>query len=145
VSLPTATHTDAAARLRVVVARLARQLRQQTLADLTLTQLSALATIERHAPLRLMDLADREQVSAATATRVVASLETRGLLRRECDAADRRSSLVSLSTAGRKQLERMRTARTARLAQRLSRLPEADARQLIELLPLLESLAADER
>jgi DNA-binding MarR family transcriptional regulator len=145
VSRATQTHTDAAARFQVVVARLVRQLRQQTLGDLTLTQWSALGSIETHAPLRLMDLADREGVSAATATRVVASLEERGLLRRECDAADRRSSLVSLSAAGRRQLERMRTARTARLAQRLSQLPDADLRRLVDVLPLLESLAADDR
>lgn len=141
---PTLAHADAAARLRVAVARLARHLRQQTLGSLTLSQWSALVTVESHAPLRIGDLADREGVSAATATRLVASLEAVGLVEREPDPTDRRSWRVSLTDEGRGQLEWARQVRTARLAQRLSTLPEHDVRRLLDVLPVLEALAGDE-
>lgn len=140
----TFAHADAAARLRVVVARLVRQLRQQTLGELTLSQWSALVTVEAHAPLRIGELADREGVSAATATRLVASLEAGGLLAREPDAADRRSSRVSLTPAGRDKLEWARKVRTVRLAKKLSQLSPADVGLLLDALPVLETLAADE-
>jgi DNA-binding MarR family transcriptional regulator len=141
---PTLAHADAAARLRVAVARLARHLRQQTLGDLTLSQWSALVTVESRARLRIGELADREGVSAATATRLVASLESAGLVERELDPEDRRSSRVSLTAQGRDLLEWARQRRNARLAQRLSQLSEPDVRRLLDVLPVLESLAGEE-
>ena len=140
----TLAHADAASRLRLAIARLARQLRQQTLGNLTLTQWSALVTVETHEPVRIGDLAEREGVSAATATRVVALLEERGLVSRSADAADRRSWRVSLTDVGRRELAGMRKVRTARLAQRIAALDPADSRRLVELLPVLETLAGDE-
>src|SRR3954453_1916555 len=94
---PTLEHADAAARLRVAITRLNRQLRQQSIGNLTLSQWSALVTIETHEPLRIGDLADREGVSPPTATRLVASLEDQGLVSRTVDASDRRSAYVSLT------------------------------------------------
>jgi len=143
-STPTLVHANAAARLRLVIARLNRQMRQQSVGDLTLSQWSALVTVEQHGPLRIGDIADREQVSAPTATRLVASLEARGLLDRETDATDRRSSNVSITDSGRGQLEWARQAGTAKLAQRLSTLADQDVQRLLEVLPMLEQLAADE-
>ena len=79
------THAETAARLRVAIARLARQLRQHSPGGLTPSQWSALATVEQFGPLRIGDLAEREGVTAPTATRVVASLEEAGLLSRATD------------------------------------------------------------
>lgn len=141
---PTLRHADAAARLRVAITRLNRQLRQQTVGDLTLSQWSALVTVEMHGPMRIGDLAEREGVSAPTATRLVASLEDGGLLERATDDTDRRSSFVSVSAAGREKLDWARKARTAKLAQRLSQLDTVDVERLLAVLPLLEALAGDE-
>jgi DNA-binding MarR family transcriptional regulator len=143
-SMPTRAHADAAARLRLAIARLARQMRQQNVGDLTLSQWSALVTVELHGRLRIGDIADREGVSAPTATRLVASLEERGLLQRETDESDRRSSHVSITADGRRQLEEFRQASTAKLAQRLSTLSEMDVKRLLEVLPLLEQLASED-
>jgi DNA-binding MarR family transcriptional regulator len=132
-------YAETAARLRVAVARLARQLRQHSPGGLSPSQWSALVSVEDHESLRIGDLADREGVSAPTATRLVASLEDAGLLSRTTDPADRRTAYVALTTAGRDKLEWARGVRTASLAQRLSAMPEADVRRLVELLPLLES------
>jgi DNA-binding MarR family transcriptional regulator len=136
----TVTDAETAARLRVLIARLARQLRQHGPGDLTLSQWSALATIEQHAPLRIGDLAERERVSAPTATRLVAMLAEAGLLERTSDPADRRSAYVALSQLGKEKLEWARSMRTASLATRIAELPEGDADRLREMLPLLERL-----
>lgn len=133
-------YAETAARLRIAIARLARQLRQQSPGGLSLSQWSALVAVEDGGPLRIGDLADREGVSAPTATRLVASLEEAGLLARTTDPADRRTAYVALTDAGRDKLDWARGVRTATLARRLSELPEADVRRLIELIPLLESL-----
>ena len=132
-------HAETAARLRVAVARLARQLRQDSPGGLSPSQWSALATVEDHQSLRIGDLADREGVSAPTATRLVASLEEAGLLSRTSDPADRRTSHIALTDAGCAKLDWARSVRTASLADRLSTMPETDVARLLELLPLLES------
>ena len=60
------------ARLRLVVARLYRQMVQASgRQDLTLSQLSALAKIEEHGPLRLGELAAREGVAGPSMIRSV--------------------------------------------------------------------------
>lgn len=141
----TGTHAQTAARLRVAIARLARQSRQQSPGGLSPSQWSALATLEEHQPIRIGDLADREGVSAPTATRLVASLEELGLLSRTSDPADRRTAYVALTDAGREKIDWARTVRTAALVQRLSTLPDAQVQQLIDTLPILESLLVDEK
>src|SRR3984957_5465273 len=90
-------YAETAARLRIAVARLARQLRQHSPGGLTPSQWSALVSVEENASLRIGDLADREGVSAPTATRLVASLEEQGLLSRTTDPADRRTAYVALT------------------------------------------------
>jgi DNA-binding MarR family transcriptional regulator len=131
-------YAETAARLRVVITRLSRQLRQHSPGGLTPSQWSALVTVEENEPLRIGDLADRENVSAPTATRLVASLEEAGLLSRTSDPADRRTAYVALTQDGRDKLDWARNVRTATLAEHLSAMPEADVRMLNELLPVLE-------
>ncbi|HVU60772.1 MAG TPA: MarR family transcriptional regulator [Mycobacteriales bacterium] len=138
-------HAETAARLRVVVARLARQLRQHSPGGLTPSQWSALATVETHGPLRIGDLAEREGVTAPTATRVVASLEDAGLLSRSSDPSDRRTSYIALTDAAREKLESVRGAQATALVQRLSDMSPADVQRLLDLLPILESLLREER
>jgi DNA-binding MarR family transcriptional regulator len=140
----TVEHAEAAARLRVVVARLARQLRQTSPGGLTLSQWSALVTIEKQDRLRIGDLAEREGFSAPTATRLVAGLEEQGLLQRSGDPDDRRTAYVSLTPAGTEKLEWARSMRTLSLAKRLSTLPEGSVDRLMEMLPLLEMLLTDD-
>ena len=95
----TRTRADAetAARLRLVVSRLARAIRQHGSAGLTPSQLSALAAIEEFGPLRTGELAAREVVGAPFATRVVASLEALGYVDRVADPTDGRASLIAIT------------------------------------------------
>lgn len=137
----TRTHAEAAARLRTAIARLNRRLRQQTVGELTLSQWSALVAVETGGPMRIGDLAEHEHVSAPTATRLVASLEAEGLVRREVDDVDRRATVVSLAEAGRQALAELRRKRTEALAGRLAALSPADLDRLLDALPLLEDLS----
>lgn len=141
----TVAHSETAARLRVVIARLARQLRQHSPGGLTPSQWSALAMVDTHGRLRIGDLADREGVSAPTATRVVASLEELGLLSRTSDPSDRRTSYIALTEEGRDKLELTRRSQSTELVQRLSEMPPEDVRKLVDLLPILESLLTEDR
>ncbi|HWC35842.1 MAG TPA: MarR family transcriptional regulator [Mycobacteriales bacterium] len=139
------TNAEIAARLRVLIARLARQLRQHSPGGLSPSQWSALAMVDSHGQLRIGDLADREGVSAPTATRVVASLEELGLLSRTSDPSDRRTSYIALTAEGQDKLESTRRSQSTELVQRLSAMPAQDVRRLVELLPVLESLLTEDR
>jgi DNA-binding MarR family transcriptional regulator len=142
---PVAARTDTqnAARLRLVVTRLARTLRQHAAAGLTPSQLSALATVEEYGPIRLSDLAQRESVGAPVATRVVASLQELGYVDRVDDATDRRACLIALADPGRRVLAELWSERTAGLNSRIERLTAADAALLDAALPVLEALVRD--
>src|SRR5436309_13426410 len=90
-----------ASSLRLVVSRLARRLRQQAEPGTTASQLSVLATIDRHGSMTLSDLAQHERVTPPTITASVGRLEAAGYLTRESDAEDRRISRVSLRPEAR--------------------------------------------
>jgi DNA-binding MarR family transcriptional regulator len=141
----TTVNVDVAARLRLALARLNRRLRNADESmELTESQLFTLATINVHGPMRLSDLAASEHVSAPTATRLVTSLEESGLVRRQDNPDDRRSTLLAATPAGRKTLDRVRTARTVELTRRLDALSAEDYRAVERALPILERLAADD-
>src|SRR3954462_2841849 len=92
--------SDLAHRLRPVIARLARRMRQQAGGDLSPTQGAALNTIAYHGPLTPTDVASRERIQRPTATRVLARLEEAVLNARPAAPADRRSSLIAATEAG---------------------------------------------
>lgn len=129
---------DTAARLRLVVMRLARRLRQQAEPDASPSMLSALAVIER-GPLTIGELAEAERVQPPTMTRVVARLEEVGLITRDVDPKDKRVARVSLSNSGRKLIARNRSKKTAYLAKRL-RATGAEESELAAAVALLESI-----
>ncbi|HEX4493146.1 MAG TPA: MarR family transcriptional regulator [Acidimicrobiia bacterium] len=128
-------------RLRMVVARLSRRLRQEANEGATPSQLAALATIERHGPIALGDLAAHERVRPPSMTRIVAGLEETKLVRRTVDPSDRRVARVSITSEGSRLLVRSRTRRDAFLASLLDHL-DADELTLVErAVPILERLA----
>jgi DNA-binding MarR family transcriptional regulator len=134
---------ELAARMRLAIARIHRQLRQDTNDGLTLTQLSTLVRVEEHEPVRPGHLATLEGISPSTLTRLIATLEELGLINRLTDPTDGRVSFLRLTDIGREALERIRSRRTAQLMQRLSSLSEADREQLVTALPVLEQLGGD--
>ena len=127
----TTSQADLAVRLRLVIARTARRLRQQAGEELSPSQATALATIDRHGPLTPSELAARERIQRPTATRLIARLEEAGLVDRTPDPLDRRSCVVSLTPAGGELLNRVRTRKDAYLARRLRDL-DADERATLD-------------
>ena len=127
----TISQADLAVRLRLVIARTARRLRQEAGEELSPSQGAALATIGRHGPLTPSELAVRERIQRPTATRVIARLEEMGLVDRTQDPVDRRSFVVALTPAGRDLLARVRTRKNAYLARRLRDL-DADERATLD-------------
>ena len=136
------TRADAAARLRLAVARLARQIRQNARSGVTPSQLSALATLDRHGPMRLADLADHEGIARSTTTRIVRQLEDSGLITREPDPDDGRCAIAALSPAGRALLTDARGRAQAFLAQRIAAVSDLTAQQNHDVSDVLERLAA---
>jgi DNA-binding MarR family transcriptional regulator len=134
-----------AAHLRLVITRTARRLRQQAGTDLGPSQLSALASIERHGPLTPSELAEIEGIQRPSATRIVARLEEAELVERVADPTDRRSFTVGTNAPGRALMNKLRTRKNAYLAKRLRGLDEADLATLDRAAEILEDLLEGER
>jgi DNA-binding MarR family transcriptional regulator len=132
---------ELAARLRVEIGRLKRQIRQNDQEGFTPSQISALASLGARGPLRLGELARVECVAPPTLTKLVAGLENAGLVERTPDPTDGRSALVGLTRSGRAALTRVRNERTAFLAQRIGRLSPTDQSRVADLIDLLTHLA----
>ena len=128
-------------RLRVALARLSRWLRRNDLADLTPTQLAALATIGKNGPMRLGDLAAAEGIAPSTLTRLVTALEEAGYVRRGADPSDARASTLTITAHGQDALERIRTENTLMLTASLELLTPEQRSALAAALPVLEQLA----
>lgn len=138
------THsTTTAARLRFILVRLARTLRREGASKLTASQVSALATLEEMGPLRISTLAAHESMDPSVATRVVAGLESQGLLERADDPDDKRASLIDLSEVGRVALSELWLERTVRLSARLEHLTTKEQRAIEAALLALEKLTRD--
>ena len=142
---PDAGPGELASRLRLVITRTARRLRQEAGTELSPSQTAALATIERHGPLTPSELAQLERVQRPTATRIVARLEDEALLERTSDPADGRSFTVAATPPGRVLLGKLRTRKNAYLARRLGRLDDADLATLERAAEILERLLEGER
>ncbi|MDQ1393977.1 MAG: hypothetical protein QOF30_2954 [Acidimicrobiaceae bacterium] len=123
--------------------RLARRLRQEAGADITLSQLSALSTVDRRGPVSLKELAEVERITPPSMTRISTCLEERGLVVRTVDASDRRVARLAITDSGLELLEQTRSRRDAYLATRLHALAPHDLATLTEALPILERLVGE--
>lgn len=122
--------------------RLARRVRAEKSDDsLTLTQLSALASLAHSGPLSPTALAEHERVQPPSMTRVIAILEERGLAVRVPHPRDRRQAVIEISPAGLAIIEEDRRRRTAFLARVLDSLEPEDRAALSAAAPILERIA----
>src|SRR3974390_1690126 len=120
---------ETAARLRRSVTRLNRRLRQSALGGISPAQASMLAAIEKLERPSLGDLADVEQIQPPSVTRMVRSLEVAGLVAAPPDPDDRRSTRVTVTASGRRELTTIRQRKTQFLESRLQGLDEDDQRR----------------
>ena len=124
--------------LALAVVRLARQLRfRRPDSPVSLTQLSALATLAKDGPMTPGTLATRERVRPPSMTRVIASLVELGLVERSSHPDDRRQVLVVVSKAGEELFEAERRAGMEWLQGRLEKLKQEDRATLLAAADLM--------
>ncbi len=133
---------ELAAVLRPSLLRATRLIRNQR-ADMsvTLTQISAMATLVNHGPMSAGELAACERVQPPSMTKVLAHLEERGLVARGPHPSDRRQAIIAITDAGEALLDSERRSRNAWLVLRLARLTADERALLHKVVPVLDKLA----
>ncbi|MCV7430597.1 Rv0880 family HTH-type transcriptional regulator [Mycolicibacterium bacteremicum] len=124
--------------LSLAVIRLARQLRfRRPDSPVSLSQLSALATVAKEGPMTPGALAARERVRPPSMTRVIASLVDLGFVDRTAHPDDGRQVLVSVSRSGTELIEAERRASREWLQQRLAELTADERATLLAAADLM--------
>lgn len=141
--MTSSTDTALASSLRLAVMRLARRMRaERAQTALTLSQLAALATLERHGALTPGELAAHERVQPPSMTRIVTTLQDAGLVARSPHPSDGRQAVLTVTPAATALLREDRRRRDAWLAQRLEELDDRDRAVLRAAAGVLDRLAA---
>ncbi len=112
-------------------------------ATVTMGQAKVLYLLMTSGPFRISELASRLGVSAPTTSQLVDRLVEQGLAARADDRSDRRQVLVTVTSAGRQQLERFRELGSHQVRLLLARVADADlplVEQTVRLL--IDALAA---
>jgi DNA-binding MarR family transcriptional regulator len=131
--------------LQDVSFRLTRRLRKHSNTNLSLSQMSALSTLLRHGPMRIGDLAQREQIGKSSATRLVARLEATGYLVRRIDPSDGRSFNLTITENGHAYLADARERANDYLLRQVEALSDEDRAVLLSALPVLTRLIGAKR
>lgn len=130
-----------ASDLSLATLRLARQLRfRRPDSPVSLSQLSALATLTKEGPMTPGALAVRERVRPPSMTRVIATLVDAGLVDRMAHPDDGRQVLVSASRAGLDLVDAERQASKEWLQQRLAELSPGQRAVLAEAATLMVAI-----
>jgi DNA-binding MarR family transcriptional regulator len=135
---------DVPARLYLAIGRLSRSLRRSGSPGLGHGSISALSTLVGCGEMRLGDLAGKEGVAAPTMSRIVAALVEAKYVQREPDPVDRRAWLVKATPDGERMVSGLRSTRVQELRRRIDRLPDDKQALLINAIPILEDLLAEE-
>lgn len=102
-------------------------------------QLSALSVLVYGGPHTLGKLAEIEQVTPPTMTRIVSALNQRGCVRLRRAPSDARSTIVQASPRGVAALRRAREARLDLIAELLSHRSETDLKRIGDAIEALLS------
>jgi DNA-binding MarR family transcriptional regulator len=132
--------SDVAGRLALAVGRINRRARPSA-GDLSQGLVSALSTIVRKGPLRPSDLARIEVAAAPTMTRLIADLESRGLVERAPDPADGRATVIESTPAGVQAVEDARRLRSELMRTLLEGCTDDEVEAIAAALPALETAA----
>lgn len=135
---------EIAAEVRLIMGRMVRKIRQakNALGDVTLSESSVLARLDRDGPDSPGSLAALEGVRPQAMATTLAALEERGLVSRRPDPDDGRRAVMTVTSAGRKVVADRRSASVQRLAAALEEgFTPAERRELAAVLPLLDRLA----
>ncbi|CUU57199.1 DNA-binding transcriptional regulator, MarR family [Parafrankia irregularis] len=132
---------ELASTLRMSVMRLSRRMRQERSSTLTPTQVATLATLARHGPMTLGEIAAYERVQPPSMTRVITLLAEAGLVNRGQHPSDGRQVIAEVTEAGRELLAADRRRRDEWLAEHLEDLAPDEVDALKAAAPILDRLA----
>jgi DNA-binding MarR family transcriptional regulator len=134
--------SDLAGQLRLSVVRLTRRLRsQRTDETISLTQISAMATLNRCGSMTPSELAATERVRPPSMTRVIAALEEAGWVTRRDHPTDGRQSIIELTPAGADLLAAEASAKERWLDKRLAELTDAERATLANAIEIIDRMA----
>lgn len=139
---PNSVATPDIERFRLVVLRLARRIRTNSVDELTPSQQALFSSVVKNGPATIGRIAELEHVQPPSASKIVAALEARGLVERQADPDDRRCSLIAATPAGYAYLDDVRAAGRTWVASHLAALDDDATAALIAALPALELLVA---
>jgi DNA-binding MarR family transcriptional regulator len=128
------------------VQRLRKPILLSYYADLDLTTLSLMKSIEDNSPnsdnnVYMFDLQDELRISRGAISQIASNLEKKGYLIRETDKNNRRKQIVTLTTEGR---EAMRQAECDKvLTAFFTRLGENDAHEMVRLFNRFADIAEE--
>ena len=138
-----ATLHSLAEGLRLSMIHLSRRLRRHDPAEMSISQVSGLASVIHAGPLGVGRLAEIENLPSSAATRLADRLEAAGLVLRQATPGDRRGVQVVATEAGRELMARLAHAGNTWLAERLAALAASDQRCLERAVEIIEALATD--
>jgi len=108
--------------------------------NLPLTHFEPMSVMDRLGPCRVYDIASQLRITTGGASKLIDRIEASGYCRRRPNPADRRSSLLELTPAGRRLLADAGTAFDDELERRLGApLPERTIRQFATTLNRLRA------
>ena len=105
-------------------------------------RLSALSVLVFGGPMRLTELARIEQVKPPTMTKVIAGLESSGLVTRQVDVQDARAVRLKATARGKKLLQEGRRRRVERLARALQGLTNDELGVVARAAAIMEGVSA---
>lgn len=111
---------------------------------LSAPKLSVLSVLTFGGSRSLSALADAEQVTAATMSKLVSDLEDAGLLEKRVDANDRRGLRIDVTAKGRALFQAGRKRRLDLLRRRVAKLSASERKQLSDAAALMLRLAAED-
>jgi DNA-binding MarR family transcriptional regulator len=107
--------------------------------NLPLTHFEPMSVIDRHGTCRVFEIANELGITTGGASKLIDRIEADGFCRRRPNPDDRRSSLLELTPAGRKLLQRAGRAFDDELERRLGGLQPKAVDQLLATLTRLRA------
>ena len=134
---------DVADRLHSAAVHLLRTVRKtDTSTRISPARLSALSVLVFGGPRSLSELAEAEQVTPPTMSRIVAGLESDGYVSRRANRQDQRAIQIRSTAKGKAALERGRRLRIESLTSLLQSTSKADLATLSQAARLIEEAVA---
>ncbi len=109
-------------------------------AQISVPRMRLLTLMEDHGPQRIAQLAIMDQVSQPSVTSMVDAMSEAGWVVRSRDPSDGRAVLITITDAGREQLERARWISSHALARHLQALKPEQLETLVRALPAMQEL-----